>query len=179
MTNDYGSYRAAESSSHQKYPYSCLHKAPKQQTRRAYPLPRDMVESEAWNDFKRRDTRYLEPELNPDSELDVREDVTSILTAHARLLVFADEYGIGMLSKLCSQNIHQTLVDFELYEDRVLDIVGLLRYAYSNPRSEGLKGGFVHFAGFLVRQLSVDENFRALLEEGGPFPGDFISHILS
>lgn len=88
----------------------------------------------AWFDFR---TLNLEKSNLAETRSKVQElceDYTEVFLCHARLYVFAEKYDIEPLRKLSKQKIHQTLIGFHLYTERVGDIVVLLRYVYANTR---------------------------------------------
>jgi hypothetical protein len=111
------------------------------------------------------------------------ENYTPVFLGHARLYVFAEKYGISTLRTLTLSKLHQTLVYFTLFDERIGDIIALVRYAYSNDNTPDHEGEKVDSLRRLVAQYIVRESmtfgnteeFRSLLEEGGPFVRDLWS----
>jgi hypothetical protein len=58
------------------------------------------------------------------------EDFTPVFLAHARLYSFADMRLVSPLKKLALHKLQTMLMAFELFDERVGDIVKLARYAY-------------------------------------------------
>jgi hypothetical protein len=84
------------------------------------------------------------------------------------------------LKSLALHKLHKTLMDFELYHQRVSDIVELARYAYENgpDRSEAgtlndLRQLVVEYVVCEIDTIGRHNRFKALLEDGGEFVGDF------
>jgi hypothetical protein len=68
--------------------------------------------------------------------------------------------------------LQRTLAEFTLYDERIGDIINLLRYSYSNTtdRSESiddLRLLVVHYSACVVEDLSRSNEFQLLLEEVG------------
>lgn len=98
--------------------------------------------------------------------------------AHSRLYVFADKYGIQPLQQLALQKLHQTLVRFELYPERVEDVVELVHFAYSDDYTfsggnDELRALVAVYMASTIDKLNQSEHFLTLLEEGGVFVRDF------
>jgi hypothetical protein len=103
---------------------------------------------------------------------------TPVFLAHSHLYVFADKYRIIPLQQLVLQKLHQTLVRFEMYPERVEDVVELVRYAYSDDHtfSDGndeLRALVAVYMASRIDKLNQSESFPTLLEEGGVFVRDF------
>jgi hypothetical protein len=101
-----------------------------------------------------------------------------VFLAHSRLYVFADKYAIKPLQRLVLQKLQQTLVRFELYPERVEDVVELVRYAYSddNIYSDGtdeLRALVAVYMASRIDKLNQSDSFLTLLEDGGAFVRDF------
>jgi hypothetical protein len=71
--------------------------------------------------------------FEPKSNSAVNQDFTPVFLAHARLYCFAHLRLIAPLKALTLSKLHETLVGFNLYPQRVGDIIELARYVYSNP----------------------------------------------
>jgi hypothetical protein len=101
-----------------------------------------------------------------------------VFLAHARLYVFADRYLIKPLRQLVLHKLQQTLVVFELYPERIGDILELVRYTYSdnNTSSDGvdeLRGLVAVYVAANLDKMKRSDCFVDLLEEGGGFVRNF------
>jgi BTB/POZ domain len=97
-----------------------------------------------------------------------------VFLAHSRLYVFADKYGIEPLQQIALQKLHQTLVRFELYPERVQDLVELVRYAYSDDHTfsggtDELRALVAVYMASRIEKLNKSDSFLTLLEDGGVF----------
>jgi hypothetical protein len=108
------------------------------------------------------------------------QNFTPILLAHARLYTFADMRLIHPLKNLALHKLHATLLNFQLYEQRVCDVVELARYAYDNGVDRGVKGELNELRQLVVEYMvcEVDtigkhQAFQVLMEDGGEFVTDF------
>ena len=136
-----------------------------------------------WEDFKSLSYPRSGPEFKPRKNHEACEDYTEVFLGHARLYVFADKYSIDHLRSLCLQKLHQTLVKFTLYEERVGDIVELLRYGYSNTADhtnshDALRLLIIRYAACVVEKLLRNEDFRSLLEDPGQLAKDLVEEML-
>jgi hypothetical protein len=118
--------------------------------------------------------------FRPKSNSAPDQDFRPVFLAHARLYIFADMRLIYPLKKLILHKLHKTLMEFELYHQRVRDIVELARFAYEHgpDRSEAgtaneLRRMVVAYMACEVDIIGEREEFKALLEDGGEFVSDF------
>ena len=114
----------------------------------------------------------------PTSNTAASQNFTPVFLAHCRLYVFADKYGVKSLRKLALHKIHRTLLTFELYPQRVQDLVELVRFAFMdrNTYSGGadeLRALVTLYMASRVDKLKGSEPFVDLLEDGGPFVRNF------
>jgi hypothetical protein len=117
---------------------------------------------------------------DPSPNAQPNHNFTPVFLAHCRLYVFADKYGIKPLPHLVLQKLRQTLLSFELYSERVQDIVELVRYAYSDDNTfsggnDELRALVTIYAVWNVDKLNKSNSFYTLLEDGGPFIRNTIS----
>ncbi|KAF2823531.1 hypothetical protein CC86DRAFT_409437 [Ophiobolus disseminans] len=122
----------------------------------------------------------LQEGYEPRTNLDMDQDFTPVFLAHARLYTFADMRLVYPLKALALDKLYKTLVAFQLYTERMGDVVKLARYAYENgpDRSEAgepneLRKLVVEYIACEVDTVGKNREFRALIEEGGKFVGDF------
>ena len=148
--------------------------------KRAKPLS---MRRKFWDRFKKNEHAFHEPLFDPRPNIEEFEDYSEVFLSHARLYVFADTYDIAPLRKLALHKLQRTLVVFDLYRERVGDIVKLLGYSYSHtvdrPGSQDqLRSLVVHYSAGLIEKLSDNEEFDALLEGNGALGRDIISKML-
>ena len=109
------------------------------------------------------------------------EDYTEVFLCHARLYVFAEKYDIQPLKMFAIHRLHQLLKVYRLYPERVVDITSLMRYVYANTRAddkaEPMRALLMHYVGCEMNTLVNSEIFKAFLEEGGSFVGDFLGIV--
>ncbi|KAK0968441.1 hypothetical protein LTR54_018208, partial [Friedmanniomyces endolithicus] len=139
-------------------------------------LSSDENEAEIANQFK--------PRCNTTDE----QDFTPVFLAHARLYTFARMRMIDNLKALTLQKLHNTLIGFRLYENRVRDIVELARYAYTSEHipdrtddgeTDELRNLVVNYIASEFDCIGGAAIFVAFLEEGGEFVGDFWNTVLN
>jgi len=111
------------------------------------------------------------------------EDYIEVFFSHARLHVFADKYDVGSLKDLSLHKLQRTLSEFTLYNERIEDIVNLLRYSYSNTTGRlesvnGLRLLVVYYSACVVEDLSQSKEFQLLLQEVGLLARDLVEQML-
>jgi hypothetical protein len=101
-------------------------------------------------------------------------NIHEILWLHASLCVLADKWAVDGLKRLSLVKPHKSLTLLELNVGAVPDIVGLVRYVYSDENSalDELRDLICHFVSVNATIMSEDVSFRELLEEGGAFALD-------
>jgi hypothetical protein len=126
----------------------------------------------------------LVQECMPISNSEVHEDFTPVFLAHARLYTFADMRLVYPLKNLTLHKLQRTLLSFNLYEERVGDILWLARYAYENGPDRSEEGTLQELSHLVIEYMALEVDtigkhpeFRALLEEGGEFVTDFWSAV--
>jgi hypothetical protein len=119
-----------------------------------------------------------------ENELSV-EDYTPVFLGHARLYVFADEWGIEELKTLTLHKLHHTLITFTLFEARRTDIVELAKFAYSNENTPDLEDGVdalralvIHYVTCELESLIESPEFLSLLEQEGQFSRDLVKMLM-
>jgi hypothetical protein len=134
--------------------------------------------------------QYIQPDQDASSLLRARfeprpntlpsQDFAPIFLAHARLYTLADMRMVHPLRDLALHKLHKTLVSFELYPERLGDVVELARYAYENGadrsedgRIDALRELVVNYIACEMKVLGKHAEFRNLMDGGGEFAGDF------
>ncbi|KAL9125882.1 MAG: hypothetical protein Q9217_004981 [Psora testacea] len=139
--------------------------------------------SKLWTSFRLKEYGIFKPASHVRKNREACEDYTVVFLCHARLYAFADKYDIEHLKRLSLGKLHQTLVTFTPYEERIDDIVELLHYSYSNtpdrPDSkDDLRQLIIHYAACVVEYLSRNAKFQLLLEEHGSLAKDLLMQML-
>lgn len=140
--------------------------------------------SNLWQAFKSKAHTTSGPDFQPQRNREPCENYTEVFLCHARLYVFADKYDIGPLRRLSLHKLQRTLVKFTLYDERVGDIVNLMRYSYSNTADcvgyiDDLRLLVVHYAACVVEDLAQSLGFQSLLEEAGSLARDLVEQMVS
>ncbi|KAG9205723.1 hypothetical protein G6514_007330 [Epicoccum nigrum] len=138
--------------------------------------------------FNRR--KYGLQALNGSSSSNAREDVyqnmlpsqsfAPVFLAHARLYALAEMHMVLPLRDLTLHKLHHALAQFQLFPERLTDIVELARFAYEQGADRAVAGKIdplrdmvVDFVACEKKALSKDPEFRNLMDGGGEFAGDF------
>ena len=110
------------------------------------------------------------------------DNYTEVFLCHARIYVFAEKYSIWPLKALSLHKLQQILIDYIIYEERIVDIVNLLRYSYSRPASQGSVNSLsllvAQYAACVVEELAKSPLFYLALEEFGSFGKDIMKQML-
>ena len=118
------------------------------------------------------------------SNVGVRQNFAPVLFAHAWLYTFACLRWIEPLKRLALHKLHQTLLDFTPYPERLVDVVELVRYAYDNGEGrkdngtvEELRALVTEYVASQVSVFKKDKHFVQLLEEGQEFAVDLVRAV--
>ncbi|KAM0667206.1 hypothetical protein ACQRIU_005061 [Beauveria bassiana] len=132
----------------------------------APPLTRD----DAWKSFEEKqyeaggdNANYSVPP-NPKNRRIVYEQV---FLEHARVHMMAYYYDMQPLAQLALFKLHRALCTFTLHDERMGDVVGLLRYCYREDDRPLLRAMVSEYAACHVKQLWADAEFRELFGEHG------------
>jgi len=139
-----------------------------------------------WDEFKRK-YNASPPYTYVRKNFEKCEDYTDVFLCHARVYVFAEKYDIAELRKLALCKLKQILQDFHVYDERIEDIVSLIRYSYNNDNTRDNEPGedidtlrrlVIHYVVCLYETIAKDDGFLVLVEEGGPFARDLVNMSL-
>lgn len=146
----------------------------KDRKRMQKPSRRDLFNRRVY--LQTADTVSHEPELNKSAE----QDFTPVFLAHARLYTFADMRMVQPLKDLVLHKLHKTLAVFELYPERLGDVIELARHAYEHGedrsedgRMDALRDMVINYIALDLKVFGKHAEFRNLIREGGEFAGDF------
>lgn len=106
------------------------------------------------------------------------EVYTEVFLSHAKLYVLADKYDIPVLRKLSLHSLYETLVHFTLYQDRIGDVVSLVRYSFENTiESDKLRSLLVGYCACFAKELSKGEEFQELMSECPDFAYGLVKEL--
>jgi hypothetical protein len=140
-----------------------------------------------WNELGRTDYAISIQDFEARKNIKQCEDYTNVFLGHARIYVFADRYNVATLRTLALGKLYRTLDVFNIYSNRIGDIINLIRYSYSNSYTrdsdgvqdmDSLRKLVIHYIVYMFEDLAKDDHFLALMEEGGPFVRDLMVMLL-
>ncbi|KAG9764826.1 hypothetical protein KCU73_g784, partial [Aureobasidium melanogenum] len=119
-----------------------------------------------WDEFVHSFDSY-DQDLRPRQNMEPHEDYSAVFLGHAQLYVFADKYDIQQLAKLSLSKLGHTLAGFNVFNERIDDVVELLQFCYVNtPERAGTKD---KLRDLVINQASTVENtvedFLMLVED--------------
>jgi hypothetical protein len=106
------------------------------------------------------------------------ENCTAVFLSHAKLYVFADIYGIKRLAMLSLYRLQQALVVFELFDNRLEDVVELVRYCFEDTVPDELRLLVTLYVACNVEKLWKSSNFHNLICEHGELSMSLIGMLL-
>ncbi|KAJ9603941.1 hypothetical protein H2200_011463 [Cladophialophora chaetospira] len=114
---------------------------------------------------------------------DPDDDYTAVFLAHANLYIFSDQCFIESLKALVVQKLCLALSRFILHDQRVEDIVELLRHTYNHTVSpengiDPLRDLLTEYVGCVADKVCEHEAFKALMEENAEIMKDLLPRLL-
>lgn len=111
------------------------------------------------------------------------EDYTGVFLCHARLYNFSCRYHCDALMPLCLRKLRMTLSGYQLHQERVGDIVHLIRYVYHHTTEldrsfDRLKSLIIDYVVCHLEKIMKDADFLHLLQEEGPLAKDLMTKTL-
>jgi hypothetical protein len=88
---------------------------------------------------------------------------------------------------LALDKLHRTLEVFDLYENRIGDIINLIRYSYNNDNTkdsdheqdiDDLRTLVTHYVACVFEIMARNDSFLELMADGGPFVRDLTGILL-
>ncbi|KAK2759335.1 hypothetical protein FQN54_002813 [Arachnomyces sp. PD_36] len=118
-----------------------------------------------WNIFLKEDYGSASIFFDPPTNDKPSTDFTPVFLSHVELYIFADRYDVPDLRDLCLYKLHQTLIHFIIFPERVGDISRMVEYVYNEtPEKEGesdrLRELVAHYASVSLEDLMVDREFE-------------------
>jgi hypothetical protein len=103
-----------------------------------------------------------------------------IFLAHAWLYTFACMRLVEPLKRLALHKLHTALLNSHIFDQRVVDVMELVRYAYDHGENRKEDGTIEDLRMLVVEYIASElstfrdhKDFVDLLEEGGEFVADF------
>ncbi|KAK0246848.1 hypothetical protein LTS09_018011 [Friedmanniomyces endolithicus] len=98
------------------------------------------------------------------------EEYTDVSLSHAHLYTFADRYDVEGLRELALYKLHQTLVKFTQFNERIGDVSELLCYAYDNTPErlgcqERLRDLVLRYVACHIERAHKDPQYRQRLQQ--------------
>jgi len=109
------------------------------------------------------------------------QNFAPVFLAHARLYAFACLRMIDGLKALTLQKLHKTLVGFQIFHNRIDDVIALVRYVYSEEvipgrdhegKTDAMRDMIVTYVASEFDIIGNTPEFDTLIEEGGEFASD-------
>ncbi|OAA78813.1 BTB/POZ fold protein [Akanthomyces lecanii RCEF 1005] len=123
----------------------------------------------AWDSFQTQrsyECGVAGPHLCPINK-DSQSEYKDVFLSHARVHAMAACYGIEALAQLALHKLHQILCQFTLHEDRICDLVALLRYCYEADERPLLRELVSAFAACHAKRLWTSTEFQELFAAHG------------
>ena len=96
---------------------------------------------------------------------DCRVEYKEVFLSHARLHMLAGYYGIEKLEQLTLHKLHRTLCSFELHNERVSDVVDLLRFCFEEDERQRLRKLVAMYTVCHFEKLWENVEFQQLFTE--------------
>ncbi|KAK0246930.1 hypothetical protein LTS09_017927 [Friedmanniomyces endolithicus] len=111
------------------------------------------------------------------------EEYTDVFLSHAHLYSFADRYDVEGLRELALYKLHQTLVKFTLFNERIGDVSELLCYAYDNtPERPGyqewLRDLVLRYVACHIERAHKDPTLVMAVKRGNSISVDLIDCLV-
>jgi len=137
----------------------------------------------AWAAFEEKARVQHRDAWEPYQNTESVEDYTEVFLCHARLYVFSDRHGIEPLRELSLQKLRLTLSRFHLFDERVSDIVGLVRYTYAHTMEhdqgiDKLRSLVMDYVVCKLESIFKDESFKEMLGQSGALAKDLILQLM-
>lgn len=109
---------------------------------------------------------------------DPKHSYEGVFLSHARLYFLADKYDIDALKKLSIYRLHETLLGFQVFIERVPDLVRLAAEIYTNTVENDVARKLItlHLSCF-VEDIRSCEELRGLIRSNGDFAGDMFDQM--
>ncbi|CZT24137.1 uncharacterized protein RCC_09854 [Ramularia collo-cygni] len=139
----------------------------------------------AWREFQSISFEVCaaRPDSAPRANQEAYEGYTDVFLSHAKIYVFADRYDINNLRSLSLQKLHNTLVQFTLFEQRVSDIASLLQYCYEHTAeregsTDDLRSLITRYVCCNLESMMKDETFRRTMKGDHVSSWDILNQVL-
>ena len=130
-------------------------------------------------------TSFREPKepWEPRGKTDASADYTPTFLSHAKLYVFADRYGVKHPASLVLHKLCFTLARFKLYQQRIPDIVELLKYTYYNKPSidntiDPLRALVTEYVACVAKKVTKHAAFTDLMHDQDEVAKDLLPRLV-
>lgn len=106
-------------------------------------------------------------------------DYSDFFISHAKVIVFADCYGVQDLMDLSMRKLHRALCGFRPSLERVSDVLALVRLCYDNPAPAKLKELLASYLACYTESVFLVSSFKDLLRKKGDFAADLACAMAS
>ncbi|KAH6996435.1 hypothetical protein BKA56DRAFT_156314 [Ilyonectria sp. MPI-CAGE-AT-0026] len=114
----------------------------------------------------------------PRPNVDTWESYRSVFLSHAKLYVLADKYGVEDLRALTLRRLHETLMEFTIFPERIPDLVAIVHTIYDNTVEDDVaRNMIVAFFSCIGEDVKTCEEFRTALRCQGDFADDLFQKI--
>lgn len=120
----------------------------------------------SWQKFKRSVLALEVPAEEPHG-IAIQQQINNDLLSHARVIVFADFWGVVRLRQLSLKKLGKSLEDLELTSAEAGDVACLLEYCYGEARPEELKSLCVLYAASKISKLWKSPKFQEVFSNHG------------
>ncbi|KAF5138785.1 hypothetical protein E5D57_002571 [Metarhizium anisopliae] len=108
-----------------------------------------------------------------------QQSYVDVFLCHAKLFALAQEHSLRPLMRLTHDKLHRTLINFKLFEERMGDVVQLLRMCYENEHASGIRDVVVHYAACHAELLWGNREFVDLVGSNCELSQNFITAIIN
>ncbi|KAK3067242.1 hypothetical protein LTR53_015999, partial [Teratosphaeriaceae sp. CCFEE 6253] len=148
------------------------------------PTPDERHRSSAWHNFthSRYGSAAITAAAGPRLNTEPSEEYTGVFLSHAQVYTFADRYDVAGSRELALHKLHQTVINFTLYAERIRDVCELLCYVYENT-ADRLKAGdrlrklVLEYVVCHIEKVYQDPVFTAALQQEGALSVDLVGRL--
>ena len=132
-----------------------------------------------WSDFQTKAVPQSRAIWKPSQNASPTEDYTEVFLCHAQLYVLSDRYSIGPLRELSLQKLRLNLSEYTLFEERISDIVELVKYTYDHTMDhdhgiDKLRSLVLDYVVCYVKTLVKHSAFTEMVQKRGVLGKDLM-----
>ncbi|OAR05959.1 hypothetical protein LLEC1_01413 [Akanthomyces lecanii] len=110
---------------------------------------------------------------------DSKREYRGVFLSHARVHMMADYYDMPTLAQLALHKLHRILCQFTLHNERICDVVALLRYCYEEDERPLLRELVSAYAACHAKRLWTSHEFRELFAAHGELSHAVMGNIMA